>query len=74
MANAKRKKTQRTDDDTFEMPLADALAQLLPARHILPGAQWFFSTGSTTDSNGVAVPTLLILRSGATVTIPDPDS
>lgn len=74
MANAKRKRTQRTDDDDFEMPLADALAQLLPARHILPGARWYFSLGTTTGADGASVPTLLITRSSPTVTIPDPES
>lgn len=42
MANAKRKKNRATQDDVFEMPLVDALNQLLPARHITPGARWFF--------------------------------
>lgn len=65
MANAKRRRNQRTDDDEFNMPLADALAQLLPARHITPGARWYFAV------NGDE---LLITRSVPTVTIPDPES
>lgn len=65
MANAKRRRTQRTDDDEFDMPIADALAQLLPARHILVGASWYFR---------VEGDRLIISRSVPTVTIPDPDS
>ena len=65
MANAKRRRNQRTDDDEFNIALSDALAQLLPARHITPGATWFF----TTDGDQ-----LIIHRSVPTVTIPDPDS
>lgn len=65
MANAKRSRTQRTDDDEFKMPLADALAQLLPARHILPGARWYLSVDGET---------LTIIRSVPTVSIPDPES
>lgn len=65
MANAKRKRNQRTDDDEFNMPLADALAQLLPTRHITEGARWYFSV------NGDE---LLITRSVPTVSIPDPES
>lgn len=42
MANARRRRTQRTDDEDFEILLADALPQLLPARHIVPGAGWYF--------------------------------
>lgn len=65
MANAKRRRTQRTDDDDFSMPLADALAQLLPARHITPGATWFFKLEGDQ---------LIITRSVPTVSVPDPDS
>jgi hypothetical protein len=65
MANAKRRRTQRTDDDDFNMPLADALAQLLPARHILPGATWYFRLEGDQ---------LVITRSVPTVSTPDPDS
>lgn len=68
MANAKRRKNQRTEDDEFSMPLSDALAQLLPARHITAGARWFFSV---VDGE---VPQLVIIRSVPTVTIPDPES
>lgn len=70
MANAKRRRAQRTDDDDFEMPLSDALAQLLPARHILEGARWYFSTRP--GEGGVEQ--LVITRSSPTVTIPDPES
>lgn len=65
MANAKRRRNQRTDDDEFNIALADALGQLLPARHITPGATWFFATEGDQ---------LIIHRSVPTVTIPDPDS
>lgn len=65
MANAKRRRTQRTDDDDFTIALADALAQLLPARHITPGASWYFRLEGDQ---------LVITRSVPTVTIPDPES
>jgi hypothetical protein len=65
MANAKRRRTQRTDDDDFNIPIADALAQLLPARHITTGASWYFR---------VEGDQLVITRSVPTVTIPDPES
>lgn len=65
MANARRLRNQRTDDDDFNMLLTDALAQLLPARHITAGARWYFSV------NGDQ---LIITRSVPTVTTPDPDS
>lgn len=70
MANAKRRRTQRTDDDDFEIALSDALALLLPARHITPGARWYFSTRPGPDG----VEQLVITRSSPTVTIPDPES
>lgn len=65
MANAKRRRNQRTDDDEFDMLLSDALAQLLPARHITAGASWHFR---------VQGDQLIITRSVPSVTIPDPDS
>ncbi len=65
MANAKRKRTQRTDDDEFEMPLSDALAQLLPARHIAPGDVWGFYVDGTD---------LIIVRTRSVASIPDPES
>lgn len=65
MANAKRRRTQRTDDDDFDIALSDALAQLLPARHITPGASWYFR---------VEGDRLIITRSVPSVTIPDPES
>jgi hypothetical protein len=65
MANAKRKRTQRTDDDDFDIAIADALAQLLPARHITAGASWYFKQEADR---------LIITRSVPTVTIPDPES
>lgn len=65
MANAKRRRNQRTDDDDFNIALSDALGQLLPARHITPGATWYFR---------VEGEQLIITRSVPTVTIPDPDS
>ena len=65
MANAKRRRNQRTDDDDFNIALADALGQLLPARHITTGATWFFH---------VEGDQLIITRSVPTVTIPDPES
>lgn len=42
MANARRRRTQRTDDEDFEILLTDALPQLLAARHITAGATWYF--------------------------------
>jgi len=69
MANAKRRRTQGTTDDDFDMLLSDALAQLLPARHIAPGDNWYFRTeGSGTEARFV------ITRARAVVTIPDPES
>ncbi len=65
MANAKRRRNQRTDDDEFNISLSDALAQLLPARHITEGARWFFHIDGTE---------LIITRSVPTVTTPDPES
>jgi hypothetical protein len=65
MANAKRRRTQRTDDDDFNILISDALAQLLPNRHITPGASWYFR---------VEGDQLIITRSVPTVTIPDPES
>ena len=65
MANAKRKRTQRTDDDDFNIAIADALAQLLPNRHITEGASWYFR---------VEGDQLIITRSVPTVSIPDPES
>lgn len=65
MANAKRRRTQQTQDDDFDIAIADALAQLLPARHILAGASWYFRQDGDK---------LVITRSVPTVTIPDPES
>lgn len=65
MANAKRRRSQRTDDDDFDMLTSDALAQLLPARHITAGASWYFRQDGDR---------LVITRSTPTVTIPDPES
>lgn len=65
MANAKRRRSQRTDDEDFNISIADALSQLLPARHITPGASWYFR---------VEGDQLIITRSVPTVTIPDPES
>lgn len=42
MANARRRRTQRTDDEDFEILLTEALPQLLAERHITPGASWYF--------------------------------
>lgn len=69
MANAKRRRTQTTADDDFDIALSDALAQLLPARHILPGASWYLRVdGSGPDAK------LIITRSVPTVSTPDPES
>lgn len=69
MANAKRRRTQATADDDFDILLSDALPQLLPTRHITAGASWYFRVeGSGTDAR------LIITRSVPTVTIPDPES
>lgn len=65
MANAKRRRNQRTDDDEFNISLDTALSQLLPNRHIIPGARWFFHIDGEQ---------LIITRSVPTVTIPDPES
>lgn len=69
MANAKRRRTQGTTDDDFDILLSDALSQLLPARHIGPTDSWYFRV----DGSG-AEARLIITRSRATVTIPDPES
>lgn len=45
------------------MPLADALGLLLAPGHIQAGASWHFRVEGSA---------LVITRSGATVTIPDP--
>jgi hypothetical protein len=42
MANARRRRAQRTDDDYFDILLTDALPQLLNANQITPGATWAF--------------------------------
>lgn len=69
MGNAKRRRTQGTTDDDFDMLLSDALSQLLPARHIAPGDNWYFRTeGSGAEAR------LVITRARAVVTIPDPES
>lgn len=65
MANAKRRKTQGTTDDDFDILLSDALGQLLPARHVLAGASWYFRVDGDR---------LVITRSVASVSTPDPDS
>lgn len=69
MANAKRRRTQSTADDDFDILLTDALPQLLPNRHILAGASWYFRI----DGSG-AEARLVITRSVPVVTIPDPES
>lgn len=69
MANAKRRRNQATTDDDFDMLLSDALPQLLPARHIAPGDSWYFRV-----EGGGAEARLIITRSRATVSIPDPES
>lgn len=69
MANAKRRRTQGTTDDDFDILLSDALSQLLPARHIQAGDNWYFRIeGSGAEAR------LVITRSRAAVTIPDPES
>ena len=69
MANAKRRRSQRTDDEDFDILLTEALPQLLASRHIVAGASWFFRIeGSGADAK------LVITRSVPTVTIPDPES
>ena len=69
MANAKRRRVQATTDDDFDMLLSDALPQLLPARHIGATDVWYFRVdGSGADAR------LVITRSRAAVTIPDPES
>lgn len=65
MANAKRKRSQRTDDDDFNISIADALSQLLPTRHITAGANWYFRQEGDQ---------LIITRSVPVFTIPDPES
>lgn len=65
MANAKRKRSQRVEDEDFEILMADALPQLLPTRHIVAGASWHFRVENEW---------LVITRSVPTVTIPDPES
>jgi len=42
MANARRRRAQRTDDDYFEILLSDALPQLLAQGQITAGAAWAF--------------------------------
>ena len=69
MANAKRRRTQSTADDDFDIALTDALPQLLPNRHIIAGASWYFRVeGTGSDAK------LIITRSVPTVSIPDPES
>jgi hypothetical protein len=69
MANARRRRTQGTTDDDFDMLLSDALGQLLPARHIQAGDSWYFRVEGSGDEAR-----LTITRSRAVVSIPDPDS
>lgn len=69
MANAKRRRVQATTDDDFDMLLSEGLAQLLPARHIGATDSWYFRVeGAGADAR------LIITRSRAAVTIPDPES
>lgn len=63
MANARRRRTQRTDDDDFEIDLQLALQRLLPNGQIAEGDKWFFHTDGAF---------LVITRSRAAAT-PDPD-
>lgn len=65
MANAKRRRRQDQADDDFVLPLVDALPQLLPTRHITAGATWYFQ---------VQGDQLVITRTVAVVSTPDPDS
>ena len=69
MANAKRRRTQGTTDDDFDMLLSAALAQLLPARHIASGDSWYLRVEGSGDEAQ-----LVITRSRANVTTPDPES
>lgn len=69
MANAKRRRNQATTDDEFDIALDAALGQLLPARHIGPADSWYFRV----DGAG-AEARLVITRSRASVSIPDPES
>ncbi len=45
---AARQRGQRVDDDEFEVPLADALAALLPNGQVTPGAAWYFVVDGAT--------------------------
>jgi hypothetical protein len=65
MANARRRRRQDQADDDFDIELPVALAQLLPTRHITAGASWYFQ---------VQGDRLVITRSVAVVSTPDPDS
>jgi hypothetical protein len=42
MANARKRRVQRTDDDEFVIALVDALPQLLANNQITAGAVWSF--------------------------------
>jgi hypothetical protein len=69
MANAKRRRNQATTDDDFDILLSDALGLMLAPGHIATGDSWHFRV----DGNG-ADARLIITRSRASVTIPDPES
>ncbi len=43
MAKATQTKGRAVPQADFELPLTDALDQLLKPRHIVAGASWFFS-------------------------------
>jgi hypothetical protein len=63
MAQARPRRNQRTDDDTFAIALDVALGLLLAPGHIAPGDTWYFQAIGTE---------LIITRSRPTVAIPDP--
>jgi hypothetical protein len=70
MANARRRRTQRTDDDDFEIDLATALNRLIAANQIGVGDNWYFRIEG---SPGAEV--LVITRSRAAATQnPDGDA
>ncbi len=61
MANAQKVRDRKFPQPDFELPVAEAVAALLAARHIEPGDQWHFH---------VQGDTLVITRSRAAEVVP----
>lgn len=66
MAVARRRRTQRTDDDQFVISLSNVLSRVLPPGQVQEGDTWFFHIEGEDD--------LIVTRSRATrENIPEED-